>query len=83
MLPSGQDFAQQGAWQGLQSFVIYFFPKMTLFDEYQAKLFNHSTAGLCWKWKVRPDLQVPYNCPLYFNTPYTKLQISLTAWRSL
>lgn len=60
-----------------------FFPKITLFDKYQAKLFNHSTAGLCWKRKVRPDLQVPYNCPVCFNTSYPKLQISLTAWRNL
>lgn len=83
MLPSGQAFATVGAAMcvaGLAVFGNLFSPKMTLFDE--AKLFNHPTAALCWKWKIRPGLQVPYNCPVYFNTPYTKLQISLTARRS-
>lgn len=60
---------------------------MALSNKYQvtvAKLFNHSAAGLCWKQKVRPDSQVKIdNCPVYFNVPYTKLQISLRAWRSL
>lgn len=73
--------ARQFAW--LIVFNDLFFKKMTLFDKYQAavaNLSNRSTAGLCWK--LRQGFWVPYNCPAYFNVPYTKLQISLMAQRN-